>query len=103
MDFSRPISDLLQENAVEYFGKDRVFKIGACVCLKPVAYSPFHEMIDFLNTFVKGSDCLNYDIVRFAPSPKENESETNSKINNPFGLHANIYYNSIVVAQLLQN
>lgn len=86
MDFNRSICDILQERANEYFGKERVFKVGACVCLKQVSYNPFHEFIDFLNDFVKGSEHLSYDTV-----PK-----------HPLGLCVNIRYNTIIVAQLLQ-
>ena len=86
MDFSKPVCEILHEKAIEFFGKDRVTKAGACVCLNMAVYDPFPEFVSFLSDFTNDNEYLNYVITR----------------DHPLGLCANIRYNTIVVAQLLQ-
>lgn len=87
MDINRSICDILYEKATSYFGSERVFKVGICVCLNKTVYDPIPEFIEFLNNCVKEIGWITYDMHN----------------NHPLGICANIKLKSgITIAQVLQ-
>lgn len=82
---SRSFCSVLLDDSKAHFGQERVFMCGTCVCLKPTVHNAMPEFVEFLGNFTGKNPVLKYEMLP----------------NHPFGLCANIKYNSIVVAQIL--
>ena len=88
MDTNRPIYDILYEKAIEYFGRERVFKVGTCVCLNQSVYDPIPEFFEFLDCCVEEIGCIEYEMCS----------------HHPLGICANIKSKSgLTIAQVLQS